>query len=352
MSGGSLLAYSAITTKIRAMHSNLLSDAQFEEIAHCPTVASAFAYLQKTEGYEQLFAEIDPSTIHRGQIEWLLNFSTYEDFSKIFHFAQKNQRKYLNLYFMRYEIYNLKRYMRSVLDPRQSEGISIVENDFEKHSRINTKKVAESTNMYEFADNLAGTIYQEPITRVNTTLENPSLFDYEMALDMFYFSTLWDKKDKLFGESERKFITNSYGSRIDLLNILWIYRCKAYYTVSNAAMYTFLLPINYKLRKSEIKALVEAETVSEVLEIASETYYGKKYHFSTDTALEEQCNSIIDGIIAKDFKQTPYSLAAINAYFHLKNGESAKIITALECIRYGYPPERVLQYVKGKGSGV
>lgn len=352
MSGGNLFAYSALTTKIKAMQSNLLTDAQFEEIAHCPTVASVFAYLQKTEGYDQLFADIDPDTVHRGQIEWLLNFSTYEDFSKIFHFAQKHQRKYLSLYFMRYEILNLKRYMRSVLDPRQSTGVSIVENDFEKHSRINTKKVAESTDMYEFAENLKGTIYYEPFAKINNTLENPSLFDYEMALDLFYFSTLWDKKDKLFEKSERQFITSSYGSRIDLLNLLWIYRCKSYYTVSNTAMYTFLIPINYKLRKSELKALVEAETAAEVLEIASTTYYGKKYHFSTDTALEEQCNSIIDGIIAKDYKQSPYSLAAINAYFHLKNGESAKIITALECIRYGYSPERVLQYVKGKGSGV
>lgn len=352
MSGGNLFAYSALTTKIKAMESNLLTDAQFEEIAHCPTVASAFAYLQKTEGYNQLFENIDPDTVHRGQIEWLLNFSTYEDFSKIFHFAQKHQRQYLNLYFMRYEILNLKRYMRSVLDPRQSKGVSIVENDFEKHSRINTKKVAESANMQEFADNLEGTIYYEPISKVGNTLEKPSLFDYETALDMFYFSTLWKVKDKLFGKSERQFITSSYGSRIDLLNILWIYRCRAYYTVSNTAMYTFLLPINYKLKKSEIKALVEAETVADVMEVASKTYYGKKYHFSTDTALEEQCNSIIDGIIAKDYKQNPYSLAAINAYFHLKNGESAKIITALECIRYGYSPEQTLQYVKRKGSGV
>lgn len=348
---GNLLAYSAITTKIRAMRSNLLTDDQFDEIAHCGTVANTFAYLQKIPAYNQLFADIDPATVHRGQIEWLLNFSTYEDFSKIFHFAQKHQRQYLNLYFMRYEILTLKRYMRSVLDPRQQSGISIIENDFEKHSGINTKKVAESANMDEFVENLKGTIYYESVAKVHA-LENPALFDYEMALDLFYFSTLWSKKDSLFRKSEKDFITRSYGSRIDLLNILWIYRCKAYYTVSHASMYTFLIPVNYKLKKSEIKELVEAETVADVLEIASGTYYGKKYHFTSETALEEQCNTIIDGIIENDFKHAPYSLAAINAYFHLKNAESAKIITALECIRYGYPPERVLQYINGKGCGV
>lgn len=351
MSGGNLFAYSAITTKIRAMQSNLLTEEQFDDIAHCQTVADAFFYLQKTAAYHQLFADIDPATIHRGQIEWLLNFSTYEDFSKIYHFAQKQQKKYLNLYFMRYEILTLKRYMRSVLDPRQETGVSIIENDFEKHSRIQTKKVAESANMNEFIENLKGTIYYECLAKVNT-LERSTLFDYEMALDMFYFSTLWKQKDSLFCKSERNFITRSYGSRIDLLNILWIYRCKAYYTVPPTAMYTFLLPIHYRLKNAEMKQMVEAETADDVLEIASGTYYGRKYHFSKDTALEEQCQKIIGDIIAKDFKQAPYSLAAINAYFHYKNAESAKIVTALECLRYGYSPERIKQYINRKGSGV
>lgn len=80
MTGGNLLAYSALTTKIKAMHSKLLTNEQYEELAHFTTVADAFAYLQKLPYYEELFADIDPSTIHRGQIEWLLNFSTYSDF--------------------------------------------------------------------------------------------------------------------------------------------------------------------------------------------------------------------------------------------------------------------------------
>ena len=74
MTGGNLLAYSALTTKIKAMHSKLLTNEQYEELAHFTTVADAFAYLQKLPYYEELFADIDPSTIHRGQIEWLLNF--------------------------------------------------------------------------------------------------------------------------------------------------------------------------------------------------------------------------------------------------------------------------------------
>ena len=56
------------------MHSKLLTNEQYEELAHFTTVADAFAYLQSFLINEELFADIDPSTIHRGHIEWLLNF--------------------------------------------------------------------------------------------------------------------------------------------------------------------------------------------------------------------------------------------------------------------------------------
>ena len=350
MTGGNLLAYSALTTKIKAMHSKLLTNEQYEELAHFTTVADAFAYLQKLPYYEELFADIDPSTIHRGQIEWLLNFSTYSDFSKIYCFAQKRQRKYLNLYFMRYEIQTLKRYMRAMLDPRQSTSISVIENDFEKHSKIDTQKLSQTTTMEEFINCLKGTIYYAPLLKVST-LDNAALFDYEMGLDLFYFASIWKAKDS-YSKKECAYITESYGSRIDLLNMLWIYRCKSYYSVSSASIYTFLIPVNYKLKKSEIKNIVEAPSIEDTISLISKTRYGKHFDFTSKMPFEEQCNHIMDEIIFKDFKESPYSLAAINGYFHMKNSESAKIITALECIRYQYSPEKTLQYINGKGSGI
>ena len=64
--------------------------------------------------------------------------------------------------------------------------------------------------------------------------------------------------------------------------------------------------------------------------------------------MEAQFSDILDTINMKDFKDAPYSLAAINAYFHLKNMEVARVVTALECIRYGYKPEAISQYINQK----
>ena len=44
-----------------------------------------------------------------------------------------------------------------------------------------------------------------------------------------------------------------------------------------ADIYALLIPMNYKLKKEEITALVEASTREEAQQIFRKTYYGKKY---------------------------------------------------------------------------
>ena len=45
---GNLVAYSGMTTKIRAMKNKLLSPEQYEEITHFTTVAELISFLQTT----------------------------------------------------------------------------------------------------------------------------------------------------------------------------------------------------------------------------------------------------------------------------------------------------------------
>lgn len=47
--------------------------------------------------------------------------------------------------------------------------------------------------MEEFVENLKGSIYYEPLKRLSG-LDNPTLWDYETAIDLFYFKSLWDPK--------------------------------------------------------------------------------------------------------------------------------------------------------------
>lgn len=347
MLNGKLTTYSGMTTKIRAMKKRLISPAQYEEITKITSVPDLISYLQTFPSYSEVLSNMDASQAHRGEVEGRMTFSTYHDFSKIYHFAGNSQKRYLEFYFMKYEIITLKACMRNIMDSRTTTIPVLVDKHFKRHSKLNIDHLISSLTMEDFIENLAGSAYEKPIKKV-LTLENPRLFDYEISLDLFFVNHIWNHQDSFVPKGEKNFFVNTFGSQVDLLNILWIYRMKHYYTISHAQIYSFLIPIYYNLDRSTIKAFVEAENDNVFFGILNSCYYGRTYGFNDVDDMETQFCGILNEIYMKDFKESPYSLACINAYLHLKNLEVAKVVTAMECIRYGYKPDAISHYINRK----
>ena len=176
-------------------------------------------------------------------------------------------------------------------------------------------------------------------------LERPTLFDYEMTLDLFYFSEIWKTKDKILKKKDLEEITAAYGNKFDLLNIQWIYRSKQYYHMSSPDIYALLIPVNYRLRKRDITALVEAENMSAFEAALSATYYGKHYEKLTPNTLEEMYSHIMNHVLSKEAKEDPYSIATIYCYLYHKEHEIDRLTTVLECIRYGVNPDDTMSYI-------
>ena len=184
---GNLLTYSGSTTKIRAIRSRLMTENNYRELSILKNVTEALTYLKKHPGYQKLLAGIEESTMHRADIEKILNNAIYIDFQNIYRFASVGQRKLLDIYFKRYEIAILKRCMRMIFDHRNILlDLTIFQTFFENHSHIDLQKITECRTLEEFMNNLKGSIYYEPLSRLSN-LSRPTLWDYEMAMDLFYF---------------------------------------------------------------------------------------------------------------------------------------------------------------------
>ena len=69
---GSVLSYSGISTKIRAMSSHLVTDEQLQEIVRFSDVPQVAAYLKKTPEYAKAWSDLDENNLHRGEIETIL----------------------------------------------------------------------------------------------------------------------------------------------------------------------------------------------------------------------------------------------------------------------------------------
>ena len=215
----------------------------------------------------------------------------FKDFSKIYQFANPEQRKFLDLYSRRYEIRVLKEIMTNLFDHKSTDAVDVSPycDFFRRHSKLDLDRLITCTTMDEFINTLKGNEFYVPLSRIQNH-DTALLFDYGMALDLYYFSMIWNVRKKLFSGKDLEQITTAYGEKFDMLNLQFISRSKRYFSMAPADIYALLIPMNYKLKKEEITALVEASTREEAQQIFRKTYYGKKYDHLSAHNLEEFYN--------------------------------------------------------------
>lgn len=340
----SLISYSAITTKIRAMQSRLISDEQLQVLAGSEDVRSAADFLKQQPAYADIFSDLDDTRLHRANIEQLLTLSEYRDFAKLYRFSNVSQRRFLDLYFMQYEIDVVKQVLRNVLSRQKTVlNLSIFRDFFNRHASIDLVALSQSENLTDFLAHLEGSAYYNLLAPLSGQ-NHAALFDYEMALDLYYFKTIWKIKNKILSRNEQKLLDACFGCRLDLLNLQWIYRAKKYYRLAPSDIYALLIPVNYKLCSTDISRLAEAPGMEEFFAVLKGTWYGSTHYPDLNEKPDPELlyHEILNRIYANAGRRHPYSIAILDSYLFLKKREKRRIITILEGIRYGLSSGEIL----------
>lgn len=332
------------------MGGKLLKPEQYEQLAACSSVGAAMAYLRQLPEYGPLLKDFDEHNSHRGMIEAMLMGSLYEDYNRLYSFAGGSQRAFLDFYFLHYEAAFLKDCLRKVV-----AGEPIPEDQayrkafFRRHSRLDTEAIQNSRTVEAFIDALRGTPFFHPLDMIRHT-EAPSLFDYESSLDVYYFSYIWKQKDKLLKGKERQIIADSYGKRIDLLNIQWLMRAKKHYRMAAPELYAMVIPCYYHLKPADITAVVEAATWEDAAAVIMNGYYGQKFadEFHELHAVEKMYTELVERIFELASRRNPYSIAPLNSLLYRKEHEINRITSIIEGIRYGVSSARLAQYAGGR----
>ncbi|MFV0364494.1 MAG: V0D/AC39 family V-type ATPase subunit [Suipraeoptans sp.] len=345
MSG--VMSYSGITTKIKAMQAKLLRESDYENIANMKSVTEVIDFLREQPAYSALINSMDTSLYHRKNVEKLLIESLYDDYTRVFKFAGSEQKKFMKYYIKRYEADLINYCLRIVFNHYDWPfDLDYKRDFFNKYSQLSIDKLITSKNIGELVENLKDTEYYSPLKKVYDS-GSATLFDYDLTLDLYSYTTIWKSRKRILKNDELSFFTKDVGTAIDLMNLQWIYRAKRFYNLMPADIYSVTIPIQYRLKVNDYKALVESAGIDDFLAKLGNTYYDKRYHFTESKTLEQLYKECMFNLYISDRRNNPYSIASINTYFFLKENEIDKLTTALECIRYGLAPRETLGYIGG-----
>ncbi len=340
-----LFAYSAVVAKMRAMSGKLVKKQEYDEMAALGSVVEVVNYLKKYPAYQRIFASESEFDIHRGRVEALFQKAIYADFAKIYAFSGLEQRKFLDIYFIKYEIEVLKNCLRMLFDNRDvSLDLSEFQDFFERRSDLNVVKLGSSKNISEFIENLKGSIFYPVLKKLNEVKE-ATLFDYENALNLFYMKKMWNDFAKVIKKKDLEVLRGIYGSEIELLNLDLIYRAKKYYHMSPADIYAFIVPVHYKIHKELFKKIVEAPTIEEMEHLLKECYYARFTEQFAISAIEPVCEELAEKVHNTASRKFPYSIICIETYLYKKAKEVDKLTTLIECVRYGLSVEETKKYI-------
>lgn len=348
--GELLNQYTAITTKIRGMRGKLLKRDDYIQLSYLSSEAEIASYLKRHPGYQHVLEGVVENKITRVELEGLLNSSIYDDYNKLFRFANFKQRKFLQIHAITYEVVVLKKFLRRAFNV--AEIYQEVGNEFlsflSRRSRLDLETLQKAQNLQQFRQALIGSRYYRPLSFLER-IENPTLFDYETALDTYAFTAIWQEKNKLIDHRERKTFEKIYGTQFDLLNIVFTFRYKTFYDLPAEQIASLLIPINYRLKPEKIALLIEATNEDEFWNIIETTSYAKYLaDFKDEKHLDKLYEKLMDDVIKGREKEEPYSAAAMYAYLHDKEKEVSLITRIIEAIHYGRDTTTIQQVINRK----
>ncbi|MBO4898398.1 MAG: V-type ATPase subunit [Clostridia bacterium] len=325
----SMIKNGSMAAKIRAKSGKLLSDNDFKTLAECTSIEDIAAYLKKTEGYGPFIETA--GGFWRDKLEENIYFSLINDYESFYLFSNAENKKFLNLYFLKREIWIIKSLIYSILN---SDTPSI-ESLPEKHRSFDTSEAQKCKSLSDLKYLLENTRYGGIID------ESKTIFENETALDKYYFDCMFKAVESTKGEDKRA-AEELIGSETDATNILWIVRAKEFYGMSPEKIRESVLPFSYKLSKYMREKMTDAANAGEVIGMTENTAYKELF---AGGAKSNALSSYLLRLNYKILKKYPFSSVAALAFLHIKRFEIQNITSVIECVRYKINPEEIKNHL-------
>ena len=340
--------YIAASTKTRAMYGECLTEKDFLNIIEKRTVGEIFSYLKNNSSYKRFFTNINENDVHRGEIENLLWKEISEEYKRMLNFVSSSQVSVLRFWFARHEVDYLKHSIRNIYNHESGlykfENTEELDDFFRKHTSIDVDACKKAKNLKDFAQACKGTFYYDVLERAESV--SADYFSVAMTLDGLYYKLLWNASEKYLSKKENEAMKRLLGSDADMLNIIWIYRGKEYFKFDNKIIYTYLLPVRYRINEEILTRLVETDDAEKIKDILKSTRYKNMFEGVGDGYfIEENRRKEVYKIYKSTFRRYPDSIAALFAYLGLKEIEILNITRVIEGVRYNINPEMIRKHI-------
>lgn len=342
MSQTQVLQYGDVATKIRAGMGKMLSQKDLEEMCAKPSVADVAAYLKESTAFGPLLESVNISKIHRGDLEYLFQEKLYEDMDRMVLFS-KSKGSFFGEYLTRQrECENLKILLRNLHGHHRFQKDSLHPI---KKTEVPFDLLASVESIPEFVELLRGTVYYQILHPLLVSEETLNMFTIEMALEHYFFRVIRKERGNL-SAPDRACFDEVYCVSIEVMNVLWIYRCKRFFDMSPEMIFRYVVSgFEGRLTSEKLVQLIKAPSVEEFMSLIKKTVYAKIFDTDQEELYSMRGDAYMRALFSKQLRKNPYSEMALTLYYRIRMLEVRTIIMIIEGVRYGVEPRRLTKIV-------
>ncbi len=336
------LSSKAMLTKSRAMYGKRLTPENYQELLRMKSVRDIAAYLKTVPGYADTLSNIYPDSIHRGQLELLLEKSLFQKYIRLSRYDISNKSSFLTFVISRFEVEQILRCIMFLNAGTSESFISELPGYLISHTTFPVMRLADVRSFDDLLTVLERTIYEDVIRRfVPREGERIDYTGCDVALYTLYYDEMFHMIDRIVKGKEREELQELVKIQIELRNIATIFRLKNYFKINGEQIRKYLLPYRYKLREDKLKLLLEAESGDEILSFIRASSYGKQLEGDRFVYIEDytrQINAYYNKRIIRFSFNAP---AVVYGFMELMQLELLNITNIIEGIRYNMPSENI-----------
>lgn len=264
MAQSGVSGYAALSARVRAMHSYMLSAQDMARLSDAPDFPSLVSLLKQT-AYGPYVANLKEDEITPRRVAIQIKGRLADVYNSVIHMAPGHIRPLLIQLYRYFEVDNLKAVLRAIVSQSDWEHVKDVLFPIGSLSVLPAQAMVESGSVGSAVELLNGTVYEEPLSfAMKRYSQEQNLFPLEVALDLYYWRRLWKEAKQLQGQ-DREQATRVVGSLMDMNNLTWAVRYRVYYHLSEEELINYTLPFGYHVRDEDVRAVAAGADIASVV---------------------------------------------------------------------------------------
>lgn len=328
------LSSNAIAAKARAIYGKRLTNTNYAELLRLQTVGDVCGYLKNNTAYSKYLSGVNEASIHRGQLENLLNRSRIEKYFKLCNYDFTRNKGFYRYVISNAEVSIILRALMLINSGTSEDIITKLPTFLQEYTTIDFKAISNVKNFEDLLKVLERTPYKGVLRQSNAPNGNVNFKECEHSLKTFYYKTILEQINTYYKGKTKKELRDIVLMEIELLNLSLIYRLRRYFNKPKEEIKGMLLPFYYKLNARAIDDLLDSQQKDEYIKKMRLNVYNNKMGSVTFNYIEDYTKRLKYIISRKMMRFSSNAPISFYSLMSLTQIEIDNLIIIIEGIRY------------------